>query len=624
MAYLLQIACITLLADVLLRVIPVRAAGFRYAYWRLVLAGSLLAPWLLRTTVISEAVEFVPVGPVAAAIDGGAVARAWSETGPAWFDESSMALLPWFLLAGTVFRLLWVGAGLMRLRAWRRAGEPIVDSLYEEIQQRLGTGAELRSVAEVSQPVTFGLRRPVVLLPESLRTSTDAIRRAVVTHELVHVRRRDWVWVLGEEALRAALWFHPAIWWLTSRIRLTREEFTDHIAVLASGSRRHYLEALVAFADTVQLEPAPAFARRAHLFHRITLLSMEPVMSARRVVFSGALVTMLLVTGGWYASEAFPVVVEAERAPAMQGAGSSVAGGAQELVRPITPENPIPRRVFATPIAYPLELNGTAYESALEMRVVLAANGAITDVRRGPVGVSAPRPGVTVTPEQAMDAFVTAATDAIRRWQYDPPAIAPIAFYVGVVFKQGAPVVVSQSEDGRGVRTTTAGGVRLLTPGEFSIVPFGRAGGAAGGRRGGGPGAVPPPLPPPPPAPGARGAAPGSATPDGAIGGFSAAPPRPGGPIRIGGAIRPPLQTKKVNPIYPPIAQSARVSGVVILEIQVDEQGKVRDPRILRSIPLLDQAALDAVSQWEYQPVLLNGAPVPVIMTVTVDFSLQF
>jgi protein TonB len=75
--------------------------------------------------------------------------------------------------------------------------------------------------------------------------------------------------------------------------------------------------------------------------------------------------------------------------------------------------------------------------------------------------------------------------------------------------------------------------------------------------------------------------------------------------------------------VYPSIAQSARVQGVVILEATIGENGRVKDVKVLRSIPLLDQAAIDAVRQWEYTPTLLNNVPVPVIMTVTVQFTLN-
>jgi protein TonB len=84
-----------------------------------------------------------------------------------------------------------------------------------------------------------------------------------------------------------------------------------------------------------------------------------------------------------------------------------------------------------------------------------------------------------------------------------------------------------------------------------------------------------------------------------------------------------PAKTKHVAPVYPPIAQSARVQGVVITRLVIGEDGKVQDARILRSIPLLDQAAIDAVRQWEFMPTLLNGSPVPVLMTATVQFTLQ-
>jgi periplasmic protein TonB len=101
-------------------------------------------------------------------------------------------------------------------------------------------------------------------------------------------------------------------------------------------------------------------------------------------------------------------------------------------------------------------------------------------------------------------------------------------------------------------------------------------------------------------------------------------PPAPDpGPVRVGGVIRVPLKTKNVDPVYPPIAQAARVQGIVIIEATISADGKIINARILRSVPLLDQAALDAVRQWEFTPSMLNGVPVPVIMTVTVQFTLS-
>ena len=92
-------------------------------------------------------------------------------------------------------------------------------------------------------------------------------------------------------------------------------------------------------------------------------------------------------------------------------------------------------------------------------------------------------------------------------------------------------------------------------------------------------------------------------------------------PVRVGGKIRSPVKVKNVPPVYPAIAQTARVSGAVTIEATIGEDGKVIDAKVVRSVPMLDQAALDAVRQWEYQPTLLNGVPVPVLVTVTVNFT---
>lgn len=92
-------------------------------------------------------------------------------------------------------------------------------------------------------------------------------------------------------------------------------------------------------------------------------------------------------------------------------------------------------------------------------------------------------------------------------------------------------------------------------------------------------------------------------------------------PVRPGGRIMAPNKIKDVKPIYPPMAQAARVSGTVTIEATIGADGKVVDAKVVRSIPLLDQAALDAVRQWEYLPTMLNGSPVPIRITVTVNFT---
>ena len=97
----------------------------------------------------------------------------------------------------------------------------------------------------------------------------------------------------------------------------------------------------------------------------------------------------------------------------------------------------------------------------------------------------------------------------------------------------------------------------------------------------------------------------------------------PPGPVRPGGDIKPPSRVAYTAPSYPALARSAHIEGTVYLEATIDEQGIVRDVKVLRSIPLLDEAAKNAVSQWRYTPTKLNGVAVPVILTVTVTFTLR-
>ena len=100
-------------------------------------------------------------------------------------------------------------------------------------------------------------------------------------------------------------------------------------------------------------------------------------------------------------------------------------------------------------------------------------------------------------------------------------------------------------------------------------------------------------------------------------------PPEPAKPIHVGGFVTRPSKIHDVMPVYPSIAQVARVSGMVIVEATIGPTGDVLDAKVLRSIPLLDAAALDAVRKWRFTPTLLNGTAVAVVMTVTVDFKLQ-
>jgi periplasmic protein TonB len=100
-------------------------------------------------------------------------------------------------------------------------------------------------------------------------------------------------------------------------------------------------------------------------------------------------------------------------------------------------------------------------------------------------------------------------------------------------------------------------------------------------------------------------------------------PPLPQPPVHLHKGIDAPTKIVEVTPVYPPIARDAHVKGIVILEAVIDVHGNVTSVQVVRSIPLLDQAAADAVRQWRYTPARLNGQPVPVVVTVTINFSMQ-
>lgn len=105
---------------------------------------------------------------------------------------------------------------------------------------------------------------------------------------------------------------------------------------------------------------------------------------------------------------------------------------------------------------------------------------------------------------------------------------------------------------------------------------------------------------------------------------FVAAPPPPAPPpVRWHAGMSVPHKTVDVPPAYPAAARVAHVEGAVLLDIVIDAQGRVQAVRVLRSIPALDQAAIDAVRQWRFTPTRVNGAAVPIAMNVTVTFSLS-
>jgi TonB family protein len=205
------------------------------------------------------------------------------------------AILMATLVAGVAARTGWLLVGSMRLRSIRARSTPaVVADDIEALRAELAPRAELRWSSDVAQPVTFGVRHPVILLPPSCDALNADEQRAVACHELLHVARRDWGWIVLEEHLRSLSWFHPGAWWLIGQIQASREQLIDRLVVARLGDRRAYMSALIAFAGAGAPMPATSFVRRRQLKSRLTLLTQEITMSPKRFAWTAAALTLIL------------------------------------------------------------------------------------------------------------------------------------------------------------------------------------------------------------------------------------------------------------------------------------------------------------------------------------------
>jgi beta-lactamase regulating signal transducer with metallopeptidase domain len=234
-AYSVQIAALVTAASLLARLLRLRNPGVLYRGWQLVLvlavAGPLLQPW--REASLSR--------PAAAP---GGVNSALEAAGPD-IDLAAVALA--VIGCGALLRLARLGLGLVQLGRLRRSGRKLrrLPEDLSELRSRLGLDVDLYLSGEVDGAVSLGVYRPVILLPDAFAVMDAPARMAVLCHELLHVRRRDWVFALAEEIIRSLFWFHPAVWWAVERIQLAREQVVDRAVIEIVGERDPYLEALL-------------------------------------------------------------------------------------------------------------------------------------------------------------------------------------------------------------------------------------------------------------------------------------------------------------------------------------------------------------------------------------------
>jgi protein TonB len=550
LAYAAQVTIIVLACAGLPRLLRLRSPGVQYAFWRTTLVVCLLLPFAQPWK--AHEMRFMPAPIQRAALPPAAPGPDRPAGPPAVSAFDPAAAAGFVILFGIAARLAWIGLGMIRLRRMRRRATEAAFG-FDDLQQAIGTSAPILWSSEVRHPVTFGLFDPVVLLPLALRKAEPPAHRAVVAHELHHVKRRDWGWVVGEEVIRSIFWFHPAVWWLVSRVQLARETVVDELSILATNARRTYLDTLLAFADDSGLASSPAFSARRHLFHRVMLLSQEGEMSSIRVALASCVLILALGAGTWEAVKAFPLY-----------------GEIQAPQPPRDPQRP-PRDPLSA--------------SEHHLAGVTAWNKAQNDA--------------TLTASQKRELVLAGIAAEDRAIAIKPDYIEAFVFR-NILLRMLAFLSDDQQEVNDLIKQADAAREKVFALEAAGVKPQ-EVRGPNGELR-------PPPPPPPPPSAG--------------FVEFQALVDRYQA-VRIGGAVKVPTRIRDVEAVYPPIAQNARVQGVVVLDVLVDAGGQVVDARVVRSIPLLDQAALNAAKQWEFTPTLVDGVSRAALMTVTVSFALK-
>jgi beta-lactamase regulating signal transducer with metallopeptidase domain len=324
-----QVALLVLAAEFLPRLFQIRQPQVLLAYWRALLLITLVLPFVqpwhrlpsIAPVVLSDAdtIRF-PTRPAPAV-------KHWRFPSMQVISEG----IGIAVVGGIVLRFALLVLGLLRLRRFRGASTPITDSaesaaILNQMRATVGASAEFRLSVNVDSPVTFGLAKPVILLPESFLAMDARFQSAIACHELVHIRRRDWAQHLVEEIVRAVFWFHPAIAWLISRVRLAREQVVDLEVIRLTNARKAYLEALLEFTAgqaRIAAIPAPPFLAERQLVERISLMLKEVRMSRGKLIASFGVISCCLAAVVGLSAWSLPL----KRAPLLSAPKTGVSGG---------------------------------------------------------------------------------------------------------------------------------------------------------------------------------------------------------------------------------------------------------------------------------------------------------
>jgi TonB family protein len=408
-ALALQIGLLVAAGAALARACRLDAPRVLLAYWRTLLLVCLILPFCQPWTAAAPAplVAAVAGEPIAGDLLAGTVAPS-SDTRSVFRLTGDIVL--GVLAAGIAARVLWLALGvfgLWRLRRAARRLDPLPDSLLHA-QERTGTKAAMYVSEQVAGPMTYGLFRPVVVFPPTLSAMPVEVQTAITCHELLHVRRRDWVSEVLEEAVRCALWFHPAIWWLIGRIQLAREEVVDQAAIELTESKERYVESLLAVAlagSPVTYTPTSAFLRRRLLQRRIARILQESTMTTQRLIASLTVSAAALALTGLFAVRSFPLEAQGRKS-ADTGAPVQLLSGGEHLLHGALPE-------------YPDRAVGQKIEGDVVVDMTLDDRGEVSDAR------------VLSGPEELR----RAALEAVLQWHYSQASLSSTGTQATLRFK---------------------------------------------------------------------------------------------------------------------------------------------------------------------------------------------
>ncbi|HWB98902.1 MAG TPA: M56 family metallopeptidase, partial [Bryobacteraceae bacterium] len=500
------------------------------------------------------------------------------------------------IAAGIAIRLANLMAGLVRLRAYRRRGRLLSRDLGIPGTPR---HVEVMVSSDVSGPVTFGWRQPVVLLPAGFPSLSPAMREAILCHELMHVERGDWLLILAEELFRAALWFHPAVWWVIGEIHLAREQAVDESVLETTQAREPYMDALLAMAGVptagaADLAPAPMFLRRRHLKRRLVAIvkevRMKRVSPARLACVTTAALLIVLAVG-WTATGIFPLAAAPRYAN--DGAGVTVNIAASHLLH-------------RAPVSYPDEALAEGVEGTVVAQLRLDSNGEVADA------------AILSGPQELRKAVL----ESVLAWHFDkadagepqtisvqfvrpvhPPPVLPMPAAAAALppAPPQPPASIGKLRHIliNGVPEQMADSIRSalaihegddLTPAELSAATA-RARGfdlhlqTALRRQTDGQIDLAIELPP-------------------TMQIAAAAPPPQNldesDVMSVGNGVLPPALLSKVDPQYTEQARAAKYEGSVLLAVVIGLDGRATDMKVVKSLGMgLDEKAIEAVQQWQ-------------------------